>query len=73
LIALAVGIPLGAIAGRWGWRVFVNTLGFVPQPIVPMLAVLLTIPIALLLANAIASIPARAAARTQPAAALRAE
>ena len=73
VIALIVGIPLGAIAGRWGWRVFVNQLGFVPQPVVPLLAVFLTIPAALLLANAIASVPARAAARTQPAVALRAE
>ena len=73
VIALAVGLPLGAVAGRLGWRVFVDTLGFVPRPVVPLIAMFITIPAALLLANTIASFPARAAARTQPAVALRAE
>jgi len=73
LISLALGLPLGAIAARWGWRAFVYPLGFVPQPVVPLLPILLSIPAALILANLIASFPARAAARTEPAVALRAE
>ena len=73
LISLAIGLPLGAVAGRWAWHTFVGQLGYVPVSIVPMGALLLTIPAAILLANIIASIPARAAARTQPAVALRAE
>jgi ABC-type antimicrobial peptide transport system permease subunit len=73
LISLAIGLPVGVIAGRWGWRLFVNQLGYVPSPIVPLLEVLLAIPIAIILANAIASLPARAAARMKPAVVLREE
>jgi hypothetical protein len=73
VISVAIGLPIGAVAGRWGWRVFIEQLGYFPQPIVPMFSVLLTIPIAIALANIIASIPARAAARTEPAVVLRAE
>ena len=73
LIALMIGLPLGAVVGRWGWKVFVDQLGYVPLPIVPLLSVLLAIPVALLLANIIAGVPARAAARIEPAVALRAE
>lgn len=73
LISLAVGLPLGAILGRIAWRFFVNQLGYVPVTIVPLIGVLLAIPAAIALANIIASIPARAAARTEPAVVLRAE
>ena len=73
VISLAIGLPVGAMAGRWGWRLFVGQLGYVPLLVVPLLQVLLMIPAALVLANIIAGIPARAAARMQPAVALRAE
>jgi hypothetical protein len=73
IISLAIGLPLGAILGRLAWRFFVNQLGYVPVTIVPLIGILLAIPAALALANIIASIPARAAARTQPAVVLRAE
>ena len=73
LIALAIGLPLGAIAGRWAWGLFVDQLGYVRLSIVPLIAILLTIPAAIILSNIISSIPARAAARTQPALVLRAE
>ena len=72
-ISLAIGLPLGVIAGRLGWRLFVGQLGFVPEAVVPLLQVLLIIPIAIALANIVASIPARAAARAEPVAALRGE
>jgi ABC-type antimicrobial peptide transport system permease subunit len=73
LISLAIGLPVGVVAGRWGWHLFVNQFGYVPVSIVPLSEVLLTIPIAIILANAMASLPARAAARALPAVALRAE
>jgi len=73
LISLAIGLPLGAILGRVAWRFFVNQVGYVPVTIVPLAGVLIAIPAAIVLANIIASIPARAAARTQPAVVLRAE
>jgi putative ABC transport system permease protein len=73
LIALLVGIPLGIAAGRWLWTTFANQLGYVPEPAVHLVPILLTIPAALLLGNLIAAFPARAAARTQPALVLRTE
>ncbi|MGZ4145975.1 MAG: FtsX-like permease family protein, partial [Actinomycetota bacterium] len=73
VIALAIGLPVGAIAGRWGWHVFIEQFGYVPFAVVPLLTVLLAIPASLLLANLIASLPARDAARTEPAIVLRAE
>ena len=74
VIALAIGIPLGIAAGRWSWRWFADTLGVVPDPTSPLLIVTVLVPIsAILLANVIAAVPARAAARTQAAVVLRTE
>jgi len=69
---LLVGVPLGLLAGRWAWILFAGQVAIVPAPVISPL-VLLAIPAVLLLANAIAAIPARSAARTQPAAILRTE
>jgi hypothetical protein len=71
-IALALGIPLGIMAGRWTWWAFAQGIAVVPAPIVPVW-ILVTIPAAILLGNAIAALPARSAARTRPAAILRVE
>jgi ABC-type lipoprotein release transport system permease subunit len=73
LTALLVGVPLGLAAGRWGWRLFAEELGVVPESVVPVLAVLLVIPAAIVAANAIAALPGWIAARTRPALVLRAE
>jgi len=72
LFALLVGIPLGVAAGRRSWSAFADDLGTVPEPVVPLL-VSLTVPLAVLVANAVAALPARAAARTRPAMILRSE
>jgi len=71
--ALVLGVPLGLAAGRWTWRVFADGLGIVPAPIVPLAVVLGIAPVAVLVANLIAAVPGRAAARLQPATALQAE
>lgn len=68
-----VGLPLGVIAGRWGWLAFAETLGVLPVAIAPTLALVLVVPVVLVLANIIALVPARSAARTQPALVLRNE
>lgn len=73
VISVAIGLPLGAIAGRVGWRLFVGQLGYVPEAVVPLLQVLLIIPFSIALANIAASIPARAAATAGPSSALRTE
>jgi ABC-type antimicrobial peptide transport system permease subunit len=72
LIGLVLGIPLGIAAGRWTWTLFADQVGISPSVVVP-LALLALVPATLLLANLIAAIPGRAAARTQPAVVLRAE
>jgi hypothetical protein len=68
-----IGVPLGIAAGAWAWRGFAAQLGVLPRTRIPMLAVLLLVPAAILLANVAAALPARAAARLRPAAALRTE
>jgi hypothetical protein len=72
-IALALGLPVGIALGRVLWTTFANTLGVVPAPRVPVPIVLVAIPAGLILANVIAARPARNAARTSPAVALRTE
>ena len=71
--ALAVGIPLGVIAGRVGWALFANATGVASQATVNVPLVLLAIPATLLLANIIAAWPGWAAARLRPAQVLRTE
>jgi ABC-type lipoprotein release transport system permease subunit len=72
-IALLAGIPLGVAAGRWVWTIFSHELGVVPETVVPIGPTLLIVPAALIAANLIAAVPARIAARAQPALALRDE
>jgi len=72
-IALLAGLPLGVAGGRWTWRIFAAQLGVLPEPAVPLAAILIAIPGALVMANLIAAAPARAAGRTQPATVLRTE
>jgi putative ABC transport system permease protein len=72
-IALLIGLPAGVAGGRWAWRLFAAQLGVLPEPAVPLTAIVIAIPAALVLANLIAAVPGQAAARTQPAAILRTE
>ena len=72
-IALLIGLPTGIAGGRWAWRVFATQLGVLPEPAVPLTAIVIAIPAALVLANLIAAAPGKAAARTQPATVLRTE
>jgi putative ABC transport system permease protein len=71
--AALVGVPIGAAAGRWAWTLFAGQQGMVSEPVVPVWSLLLLLPGALLLANLVAAIPGRIAARTSPALVLRAE
>jgi ABC-type lipoprotein release transport system permease subunit len=73
VVAVVIGIPLGVVAGRWGWNVFADRLGVVPAPVIPIVAVVLIIPATLAVANLVAAIPGRLAARTRPAEVLRSE
>ena len=71
--ALAVGVPLGVLGGRWAWALFARSAGVSSVPDIPVLLVLATVPATLLLALVIAAGPGWAAARIRPAVVLRAE
>jgi ABC-type antimicrobial peptide transport system permease subunit len=72
-VALLAGVPLGVLAGRWTWIVFAGSAGVVRTPVVELPLILLTIPVALLLANVIAAGPGWEAAQVRPATVLRTE
>jgi hypothetical protein len=72
-LALLIGLPVGVAGGRWAWRLVAAQLGVLPEPAVPLTAIVIAIPAALVVANLIAAAPGQAAAHTQPAAVLRAE
>lgn len=72
IVAVAVGVPLGMIAGRVGWSVLADVLGVGGSAVLP--ADLLVVVVgAVLVANLIAIAPGVIAARTRPAAMLRSE
>jgi FtsX-like permease family len=73
VIAAAIGVPAGVAAGRWAWASFGGVVGFVPVSVVPVLPVVLGFVALLAAGNLLAVAPALIAARTPPAAALRAE
>jgi len=72
-IALVVGLPIGIAIGREVWSVFARGLGIPRDPRTPIVAIALAIPVALVIGNAIAAIPAYFAGRTAPAQILRSE
>ena len=73
VVALLFGILVGIAAGRWAWTLYANQIGVKPEPTVWFGAILLTLLATIVIANALAAIPGRIAARTQPAVVLRAE
>jgi hypothetical protein len=73
VIGVLVGVPLGVALGRWLWVLFADQIHAVPQPTVPVLTLVLIAVGALVLANLVAAIPGRIAARTPTALLLRAE
>jgi putative ABC transport system permease protein len=72
-LALTIGIPIGVIVGRWGWNVFADHLGVVPDPVVPAFTVLLLIPATIVVANLLSVLPGRIASRLRPGPVLRTE
>jgi hypothetical protein len=73
LIGIVVGVPLGITLGRWFWILFAHEIYAVPKPTVPVLSVVFVALGALVLANIVAALPGRIAARTSTAVLLRAE
>ena len=68
-----IGIPFGLIIGRWTWALVADGLGVAPDPALPVVALACAVPATLLVANLVAFVPGRVAARTRPAVVLRAE
>ena len=73
VIGLVIGVPLGIAAGRWLWVAFARELSAVPDPVIPAGSIALAAVAALVLANLVAAIPGRRAARTPAAEVLRSE
>ncbi len=73
VVAVAVGLPLGLVAGRQLWVLFARQLGIATGAANPWFTLALIPVLSLALVNLVAIPPALAAARVRPAAALRAE
>jgi ABC-type lipoprotein release transport system permease subunit len=72
-IGTAIGVPLGVVLGRFLWDLFAHEIYAVPRPTVPLTSVVLIVVSAMILANLVAAIPGRIAARTPTALLLRTE
>ena len=73
VIGVVVGVPVGIALGRWLWDLFARAIFAVPDGTVPVLQVVLVAVGAVVLANVVAAVPGRMAARTRTALLLRAE
>ena len=72
-VGMVVGIPLGVIVGRTLWDLFAHEINAVAAPSVPALLVVLIAAGGLVVANLVAAVPGRIAARTPTAVVLRSE
>ncbi len=72
-VGIIIGVPVGIAAGRTLWTLFAREIYAVPQPTVPVLWVAVVALGTLALANVVAAVPGRMAARTPTALLLRAE
>jgi len=70
-IGTLAGMPLGIALGRWLWDLFATGIHAVPHPTIPAPSLLVVALGALVLANVVAAIPGRIAARTPTALLLR--
>jgi hypothetical protein len=70
-LALLAGLPLGMAAGRWSWAMFGRSLGIPAVGITPIWPLLIMVPAAILIANAVAFWPGQATAHLNTADALR--
>ena len=68
-----IGLPLGLVLGRLVWSAVAHSYGIADDTAWPWLALAITVPATVLLANALAWWPGRRAARLHPARILRSE
>jgi ABC-type lipoprotein release transport system permease subunit len=73
VVGTVVGVPLGIALGRSLWLLFAHAISAVPRTSIPGVSIGLVVVGAIVLANAVAALPGRLAARTPTALLLRAE
>jgi predicted lysophospholipase L1 biosynthesis ABC-type transport system permease subunit len=73
IIAIVIGLPLGAIVGRSAWKLVTDRLGLPAEAVVPLRLLTMLSLIAVIVANLVAIAPSVMARRTAPATTLRAE
>jgi ABC-type lipoprotein release transport system permease subunit len=73
IIGLVIGIPLGIVAGRLAWRWVADSTPLLYVGPIAVVAVVLIVPLTIVIANLLAALPARRAARIRPATVLRTE
>jgi putative ABC transport system permease protein len=73
IVGVVVGVPIGIVLGRSLWDLFARQIYAVPEPTIPAWSIVLIVAGTLLLANIVAAVPARIAARTSTAFLLRGE
>ena len=71
VVGVVLGVPMGIVLGRWLWTLFARNIYAVPEPTVPVISVIIVAISALVLANIVAALPGRSAARTSTAQVLR--
>jgi hypothetical protein len=73
VVALALGVPLGIVAGRLAWLFFAGQLGIQPAIVLAPAPLAGLAAAGILLAVAVAAVPGAAAGRARPAVVLRTE
>ena len=56
-VGLVIGVPIGVVLGRLTWKLFAGQLDVVAEPVVPVIAIGLTILAAVVAANVLAALP----------------
>ena len=72
-VSLLIGLPLGIAVGRWIWDIFAANVGVTTDAAIPTWTILLVVPVLVVVANLVASIPGRRSAILHPAEILRSE
>ncbi len=72
VVAVAIGLPLGILAGRWLWSSFATSIGVLPITAIPLQALLPGLAAIVIVGTVFTALPAVVLAREQPATALRA-